>query len=423
MEPSNATSDIWNAAPPQERAQNTEGPASRWGRKLKALAPAGSRQRAVADFVYSARWVLAAFVTSRLLIFAVIMLSRLIFVRAESWHPGGLLSVLGQWDGDLWYLEIARNGYSFSTVQPSPMPFFPFYPMLVKLVSFVFHDMRIAAFVVSHSCLLAAGLMLHALISVDYKDPRVSRVAVTFLMFNPAAFFFSHAYTESTFLMLAIGSFLSAIKGRWLLAGVLAMCLSATRNVGILIGLPLFIEYVRQFSGRPLAGLLHPRVLLLGLVPLGLGGYMLFSYVKFDDPLAFVHASKVWGRTFTSPRETFASLERYEPFLKWWFLTTMGAALLLWLGSFHLRTRAHHLVLYFRVRPSYLVFVAMLIATYWCASSMEAWPRFLSVAFPLYIILGVVASRFRWAYEPLLAGSITMLTIAIVLSASGFWIT
>ncbi|HSH37956.1 MAG TPA: mannosyltransferase family protein [Chthoniobacterales bacterium] len=379
---------------------------------MKAPAPVSRRLRVVGEFLYGARWVFAAYFASRLLIFAVILMSRLILVRAESWHPGGLLSVLGQWDGDLWYLEIARNGYSFSTVRPSPMPFFPFFPMLVKLVSFVFHDMRIAAFIVSHVSLLAAGLLLHALVSAEYKDPRVSRVAVTLLMFNPAAFFLSHAYTESTFLMLATGSFFCAITGQWLLACVLGMCLSATRNVGILIALPLFLEYLRQFRARPFAGLLHPRVLLLGLVPLGLGGYMWFSYVKFNDPLAFVHASAVWGRSFTSPAQTFASLGRFQPFLRPLFLITMGTAMLLWVAGF-----------YFEIRASYLVFAGMLTATYWCASSMEAWPRFLSVEFPLYIVVGLIATRFKSAYEPILAASITLLAISTVLSATGFWIT
>lgn len=36
---------------------------------------------------------------------------------------------------------------------------------------------------------------------------------MTFLMFNPVTIFFSSAYTESTFLMLAIASLLAAPKG------------------------------------------------------------------------------------------------------------------------------------------------------------------------------------------------------------------
>ncbi len=374
--------------------------------------PVSATRHRVAEFLYGARWVFAAFFASRLLIFAVILLSRMILVRAESWHPGGLLSVLEQWDGDLWYMEVARNGYTFSTSWPSSVPFFPMFPMLMKLVSLVFHDMRIAGFIVPHVCLLAAGLFLHGLVSTDYKDPRTSQAAVTFLMFNPAAFFFSHAYSESTFLMLATGSLLCAIKERWLLACLLAMCLSATRNVGVLMSLSLLIEYLRQNRHQPYFGLLRPSVLLLGLAPLGLLAYMFYSYAKFNDPLAFLHASVAWGREFVSPQATFVTLGRYTPFLKVLFLTSMGTAMLLW-----------GIGLCLRVRASYLVFAGLLTIMYWCANAMEAWPRYLSVEFPLYIILGLLVTRIKWMYEPILAASITALTISIALSATGFWIT
>lgn len=369
-------------------------------------------RRSVADFLYESRLLFATFVVSRLLIFAVILLSRMILVRADSWHPGGLLSVLGQWDADLWYMEVARNGYTFNTHWPSSVPFFPMFPILMRLVSFIFHDMRIAGFIVPHVCLLIAGLCLHALVRADYADPRVSRVAVTFLMFNPAAFFLSHAYSESTFLMFAISSLLCAIKGRWLPACLLALCLSASRNVGVLMGLPLFIEYLRQHWNQPYRGLFRPRILLLGLAPLGLFGYMLFQYLKFNDPIAFVHASVVWGREFVSPKTTWATLGRYTPFLKVLFLTSMATAMLLWATG-----------LWLRIRASYLVFAGLLTIMYWCANAMEAWPRYLSVEFPLYIVLGIIASRIKWSYEPILAASITALVISTVLSATGFWIT
>ncbi len=90
----------------------------------------------------------------------------------------------------------------------------------------------------------------------------------------------------------------------------------------------------------------------------------------------------------------------------------MGTAMLLW-----------GIGLCLRVRASYLVFAGLLTIMYWCANAMEAWPRYLSVEFPLYIILGLLVTRIKWMYEPILAASITALTISIALSATGFWIT
>jgi hypothetical protein len=369
--------------------------------------------RSFAAFLYSARWVLAAFVASRLLLFAVILLSRMIMVRGELWHPGGLLSVLEQFDGELWYMTIARDGYFYSTTEPSPVPFFPMFPILMKLVSFVFHDMRIAGFIVPHVCLLATALFLKALVELDYERP-VARAAVVFLLFNPVSLFHSSAYSESTFLMFATGSLLAARKGHWLVAGLAGMCLAMTRNIGVLIALPLAIEYVRQAwsTKTKLSDVVHPRVLFLALVPLGLAAYMFYGYVRWDDPLAFLHASKVWGRSFTSPAQTFTTLVHYRPMYKWLFLGTMGTALaLLVIGAA------------LRVRLSYLVWCAALTTMYLCAATMEAWPRYLSVEFPLYIILALIATRLRCTYEPLLACSTGLFVLSAVLSANGYWFT
>ncbi len=358
-------------------------------------------------------FVLGVFVASRLLILGIIVLSKTIIVRGNFWHDGGVMSVLTQWDG-AWYLSIARNGYEFSTERQSNMGFFPFYPMLVKLVSYVFHDVAQAGVITSNLCLLAAGLLLYRLVSIDYPDRKVPRSAVLFLMFSPVSFFFSSAYTESTFIMLVIAAFFAARKGQWLVAGLLGMMVSATRQVGLLLVLPLFVEYVRQSyeRGFNLRVLLHPRIILLGLVPLGLFLFMLYGQLRFSDFFAFFHATAVWGRHLSSPLSNLAHYERYGYFYRWLFLGTLGAAAALCAAG-----------LFLRVRASYLVFTAVMILIYISSNSLEAIPRNLSVLFPLFIVMGIISSRFEWTYEPMLATSTGLLTLCTILAANGFWMT
>jgi hypothetical protein len=50
-------------------------------------------------------------------------------------------------------------------------------------------------------------------------------------------------------------------------------------------------------------------------------------------------------------------------------------------------------------------------------------PRYFSVEFPLFIVIGLIVARFERAYEPLLAASIALLTLCTVLSANGYWMT
>lgn len=321
--------------------------------------------------------------------------------------------MLVQWDGN-WYLSIASDGYHFSTEHESNMGFFPFYPMLVKLMSYIIPNMAEAGIATANLCLLVAGFLLYRLVALDYADEKIKRAAVMFLMFSPVSFFFSSAYTESTFIMLVIGSFLAARQRLWLIAGLLGMMVSATRQVGLLLTLALLVEYVRQIRGRVsnLRALFHPRILLLGLVPLGLFLFMFYGYVRFGDFFAFFHATAVWGRELSSPVKNLVHYDRYAPFYRWLFLGTLSVAAGLWICGAILRVRA-----------SYLVFTGVMMLVYVSSNSLEAIPRNLSVLFPLFIITGIITSRLEWSYEPLLAAFVALLTICTIMAANGFWMT
>lgn len=361
------------------------------------------------------QWVLLAFLTSRLMMFATIYLSRLMFTRGKFWHPGSVLSVLLQFDAELWYVDIARRGYFYSASRESSMGFFPFYPLLIRAGGLLFADLRIAAVLVAHVCLLAAGLLLNALINVDYRDQRINRAAITLLMFGPASFFFSHAYTESTFLMLATASFLAAFKRQWLVACLCGMCLSATRNVGVLIAVPLFFEYLRQLEtqGFSWKALLHPRILLLCLIPAGFGLFLLYGYVEFGDARAYFKATAAgWERTLVPPWRTIANAKNHPPFYAWYWGITLLSAIGVWLTA-----------IYLRLRLSYIVWGSMLFTLYLCSNSLEAIGRYLSIVFPLFIGSGVMAVRFPISYVPLLTGSTALFILGTLLSAIGFWIT
>ncbi len=130
----------------------------------------------------------------------------------------------------------------------------------------IWRNPEVAAVVVSNAALLGAGSLLNELIRLDYTDDRISRSALAFLMFSPVSFYFSSAYTESIFLVLAVGAFYAARTDRWLIACLCGMCLSATRNLGVIIALPLLVEFVwqRWDSQRGFKSLLHPKILLLG---------------------------------------------------------------------------------------------------------------------------------------------------------------
>ena len=365
-------------------------------------------------FLAGAGYVFIVFVASRLIILAVMALSQMVVAPGPLTPPRGLLFVLTDWDST-WYLGIAQNGYQFRPDGGSwNIAFFPLYPLLIRGLNALCHNAGIAGLVISNICLLAAGLLLNALSNLEFSNRQAREAAVIFLMLNPMSFFFSEVYAESTFLMLAIGALLAARTGHWVTACVCGMFLSATRNVGVLIAIPLLIEFVAQTwnAKEGVRSLIRPRILLLGLIPMGLGLFSLYCHFRFGNYLAFLEAGRGWGRELSTPWKTLTSLPWFPPFSQWLFGAALGAGLILLVAGACLR-----------LRVSYLAYMAALYSLYLCTNHLESIPRYLSVVFPFYLVLGVLVARFRLVYAPLLAGSVVLLTLCAILAANGYWIT
>jgi Mannosyltransferase (PIG-V) len=366
-----------------------------------------------------ARWVVFIFAVSRLTLIALIIYSRQIVQRGpyvvvstQEEHGGTLLDILTQWDGS-WYRLIAQRGYG------PPMPslaaaFFPVYPLAVRVVAFVVRDFQIASLLVSNGCLLAAALLLLRLLRLDY-DETVCRRTITFLMFNPVSFFLSAAYSESTFLLLSIGAFLAARRGKWLVASLCGGCLSATRAPGLIIGAPLLAEYIADWRQRTrnVWQFFAPRLLSLALLPGGLLLYMLYCYRKRGDLFLPMHAQAGgWKKTLTWPWQTFFWPDNFSPSHIPLYQAIVGAAIILCVVGFFLK-----------LRPAYLAYAATGIVFYLAWGSLEGLPRYVSILFPIHLILAVVSTRWRWLYEPLLAFSIALLALCTILFANAYQMT
>lgn len=359
------------------------------------------------------------FAASRLMLVALIVFSRQIvergphvFVSRQTEHGGTLLDILTQWDG-VWYRWIAERGYA-PPMYVEAAAWFPLYPILVRAVEFVVRDYQVASVLVSNGCLIAAALLLMRLLRLDY-DELVSRRVITFLMFNPVSFFLSCAYAESTFLLLSIGALFAARQGKWLIAALSGMGLSATRAPGLLIGAPLFAEYLVEWQkrGGNVRAFFRPHLLLLALIPVGLAAYLLLHYLQRGDLFLPMHVqARGWGRGLTSPWQTFLWPRDFPASHIPLYQTIVGGALLLTGAGF-----------FVRLRPVYLVYAGVSVLFYLSWGSLEALPRHVSILFPLHLVLALLSSRWTWLYEPLLAFSIALLALCTVLFANAYQMT
>ena len=135
----------------------------------------------------------------------------------------------------------------------------------------------------------------------DYFDRKAARAATLALAFFPTAFFLNAVYTEAVFLAAALGSVWAArLRSDFVLAGVLGCLAALTRNVGVLVLLPLAHEWLR---GRRHVG---PRDLApLALVPAGVLAYMFWLWHWSGHPLLFSTVARTyWGRKLTNPAHT-----------------------------------------------------------------------------------------------------------------------
>jgi hypothetical protein len=137
-------------------------------------------------------------------------------------------------------MRIAQHGY-----EPQTAPFFPLYPMLLRVAGGNEISMALWGVIVSNTAFFCGLAALHRLTELDY-DEKVASRAVWLLAFSPLAAVFSAVYTDALFGALLVLAFLCVRRGRWAGAAVFAAFASMTRNSGPVIVLALAVEWLRS---------------------------------------------------------------------------------------------------------------------------------------------------------------------------------
>jgi hypothetical protein len=205
-----------------------------------------------------------------------------------------LLAPLARWDS-VWYLRIADSGYGDSAPRAA---FFPLYPLLVRVLATPFGAsegaLLLAAYAVSLAAFMAALFLLHRLTELELGR-RLARPTLLLLAVFPAAVYFGAPYSESLFLLLAVGAFYGARSGRWAWAGTCAGLASATRSAGLLLLIPLAVLWWDS----------HPRrsrdAAWLALAPIGIAAYAAWLGLVEGDALRFLDVQAAWSRELAVP--------------------------------------------------------------------------------------------------------------------------
>lgn len=333
-----------------------------------------------------------------------------------------LLDVFGsRWDTGF-YLSIANEGYRYKGVELPSVAFFPLLPLLIRLITAVIGDPLISGILVSNAALLLAMILLYLLVKSEFGQETAQR-SVWYMLIFPTSFFGSAIYSESLFLLGAIGALYLARKGYWESAALIGILTALTRFLGILLAPLLIAEWFIQ--RRRLSEERRPPILaLLGgmLVPLGTLFYLIYLKIAFGDPLAFVHASEVWGRQPQSPFISLANLMQ-EPAEGW--VSGLLAGHIQLDNWFDLLTVTFFLILalllLYRRRWSEGIFVLIGSLLPFSSGLLMSQRRYMWVLFPAFILLA------RWGENKWLDRSLNLiftifLGIFTAMFANGYWV-
>ena len=243
---------------------------------------------------------------------------------------GGLFTQLCQWDCG-WYRNIAVNGYA--PVPPAAGPgtenwaFFPLFPLLSQGVG------AITGLAPAHAGMVLSNLLFCATAPVIYAaysrqiGARDAAFLALMTVATPYTLYWSTAYSEATYGFLLALVFMLAHERRWVLAGLAAAALAATRPTGVFGALIIAANGVMHLGWREtlahtvdLLRLRRPpdafARLALGfmLAPLGAFLFMLYLHVQVGDGFAFKNVQIAWGRETRFPGLIIAYwLMRTEP--------------------------------------------------------------------------------------------------------------
>lgn len=296
------------------------------------------------------------------------------------------------------YQGIAQYGY---TGDPAKGAFFPLFPLLIHLVSYLTdRNYAIAGLITSIACGAAASIAVWALAD-RVRGRRVADRAVLLFCVFPGAMTFALLYSEPLAVALGAAALLALLDRRWLLAGIIGALATAERPdlmVLVVVSGVTAIEAIR--TRREWRALLAPA-----LTPLGVLAYFCFLWYRYHSiTYWFSIENSDWHQHFDGGINTVRVLFWLDPrdvhhelFVVVLTIMFLAACAGIWL------------MLAARLPLPLSLFGILTIFMIVTSSNGGAKPRFVWTAFPIFI--GAAAKLPRAIYWPV-----------VIVSAAGLFL-
>ncbi len=304
---------------------------------------------------------------------------------------------IGKKNDTYWYEKISKKGYpelrkreeiGFSKAEKykqSEWAFFPFYPALNKYTSNLLGIHFNTSALIWSTLFSTLAIIGTYWFGVTYFEKNNIAFYNTILIFTfPFSFYYSVFYTEAVFLSFMIFSFIAIHYRKYWLLGLLLIPLTLLRPNGIIILLPLYLYHLEQnellkkftFNWKNIFKLNNIKQSLFFLTsPVAFLAYCLYQFEKTGFYFAFSIAQEGWYREFMFPILSF--------FRRGDFATQFNSIYTILIIIF---------AIWFRKKIKFslnsLIFISLLLPL--CSGSVTSMPRFISVIFPLFMILSQI---------------------------------
>jgi len=355
---------------------------------------------------------LLAFIATR----PVVLLIGLLAVAAVGLPPGadepevGRMTVPGlasRFDAN-WYAGIAADGYDWQGRfdRQQNLAFFPAFPLLIRAAGIVTGalDPRLSAewrlrrlttcgLMISLAAFLWAAWYFASL-AVDVIDDARARGALLLLASYPFAVFFSAAYTESLFLLAALGAWHSSRNERFVSGSLWGLLAGLARPNGFFLSVPLGLIALgardarsQQDERRRRANPVTLRLAVAAMPAIGMLLFTTYLYFTTGEWFAWARLHAAWGRRFTGELPPLVAQSRSADSLldlmvaqPYDVLNAMGVAFAL----------AMAWPVWRRLAPAWSIYILINMLPPLFAGGFLSMGRLSSTMFPLFLALGAM---------------------------------
>jgi mannosyltransferase PIG-V len=316
-----------------------------------------------------------------------------------------------------WYGGIALDGYTWDHTfqRQRNIAFFPALPMLMRPVGVLFgmNDRTVprerrmlralwAGVVISLAAFLWA-LYYVARLTADMVGADYAESATLLVAAYPFALYYNAPYTESLFLLGAVGAAYHFLRGEWIASSAFGLLVGLTRPNGCFLSIPLGILALQQFArtwpvasdpGSRIPGpgrAAVPSFVTASMPGIGMLIFTLYLYRLTGVWFAWARSHEAWGRTYKGldPFVTAFGWLWNEPFLQ--VVGNIPFNVLNAIGLIFALALTYPVCR--RLGLAWGVFVLVNVVPPLFAGGVLSMGRFTATLFPLFIALAAVVPR------------------------------